>query len=218
MIEHGEARKHAEIKDRTIDGLTDEKFAVAVEHAIEKYGLPSEEARVLCDYLPRLDISLDELGGKRILDVGSAEGYFGKALAKIDPTIEVVDFDDGRSVFKDKMDVMGRAEAMPFADGTFDLVLAHCSTPVMDARTGRMRIVPEIISEMIRVARVGGVVKIYPIGGADPDYSPDIATNSRAMEVLIMQKVLAMHLRVEVLKIIDPGDPANWRKSLIIYK
>ncbi len=91
--------------------------------------------------------------GERVLDVGCGTGYFTRRLAAecaldvvgVDPNRAWLDFARGHAA-GDERHCAGRAEALPFADGTFDRavsVTALCF--VADARRA--------VAEMVRVAR-----------------------------------------------------------------
>jgi ubiquinone/menaquinone biosynthesis C-methylase UbiE len=96
--------------------------------------------------------------GQRVLDVGCGGGALTQPLAEllgpervvgIDPDVVAVQACQARLPGVDVR--VGAAEALPFADGEFDAVLAQLVVSLMsDAYTG--------VSEMRRVTRLGGVV------------------------------------------------------------
>ncbi len=135
----------------------------------EKFNLSGEEAEALDYYLFFLDLNVNELVGKKVLDIGSGRGSFKKALQKIVEIKdgEFVNFD--LNVFdeeeKQSINVLGTAETLPFKDESFDFVLANFSVPVMQATAGIIEVVPQTLEEMTRVVRKNGVIKVYPVGG-----------------------------------------------------
>ena len=94
----------------------------------------------------------------RVLDVGCGTGQLalevaaivgGENVAAIDPAADAVEVCRGRVPAGDVR--VGAAEALPFADGTFDAVLAQLVVNLVDDP-------PAAVREMARVARPGGVV------------------------------------------------------------
>jgi SAM-dependent methyltransferase len=109
-------------------------------------------------------------GRKRIgtvLDVGCGVGHWGRALAStLAPTTEFVGVDREPLWVKKATErvrtsdlgtraryVEGRAEALPFPDGSFDLVT--CQTLLIHVNDP-----DQVLAEMTRVARAGGVVAV----------------------------------------------------------
>ncbi|MBI2057380.1 MAG: class I SAM-dependent methyltransferase [Candidatus Yanofskybacteria bacterium] len=135
----------------------------------EKFNLSEEEAETLDYYLFYLGLDVNELVGKKILDVGSGGGNFKKALQKI------VEIKDGEFVNFDvnifdeegqrSINVLGTAETLPFKDESFDFVLANFSVPIMQFTRQEIELIPETLREMVRVVRGGGIIKIFPVGG-----------------------------------------------------
>ncbi|MDO8442850.1 MAG: class I SAM-dependent methyltransferase [bacterium] len=132
-----------------------------------KYKLSRSEAKTLYYYTYNFDLNPRDLFGKDIVDIGSGFGEFKNALEKIasanSVNTSILNFDrfnDGR--FKNT-DVVGNAESLPFKDESFDVVLAHCSTPIMQATSQEYEAISKIIKEMFRIAKNGGVIKIHPI-------------------------------------------------------
>jgi ubiquinone/menaquinone biosynthesis C-methylase UbiE len=134
---------------------------IILRQTYESWNLTEDEIVTVNDYLTNFCITQLDLEGKRILDIGSGPGNFGRALRKMDIDAAVINFDSG-GVFPRSMDIKGKAEQLPFADESFDLVLAHCSVPVMQATRGDPSEIPTTITEMVRVAGKNGKIKIYP--------------------------------------------------------
>jgi SAM-dependent methyltransferase len=113
-------------------------------------------------YAPRLSAAMiaapGVARGERVLDVGCGPGGLTRALADllgadavaaVDPSDTIVDACRERVPSADVR--LARAEALPFADGTFDVVLSQLVINFLeDADAG--------LSEMRRVAKPGGTV------------------------------------------------------------
>ncbi len=97
-------------------------------------------------------------GARRALDVGCGEGRFCRMLAAkgtqatgIDPTRALLD--RARALDPDGAYIEGRAEALPFDEGAFDLVVSYLTLiDIPDFRAG--------ITEMARVCAPGGKLLI----------------------------------------------------------
>lgn len=101
---------------------------------------------------------LRRLSGGRALDVGCGEGRFCRILKRegfdavgLDPTIELLDAARARD--PDGAYVEGRAEALDFADASFDLVVS-CLSLIDIEHADRA------IAEMARVLKPGGTVLV----------------------------------------------------------
>jgi ubiquinone biosynthesis O-methyltransferase len=109
---------------------------------------------------------LDPVEGSRVLDVGCGDGMLGVALARRGAHVTGIDTDTRmletarRRVESESVDldlVQGRAEALPFADATFDRVVAVtvlCFVRDVSRATG----------EMARVLKPGGRLVIGELG------------------------------------------------------
>lgn len=106
---------------------------------------------------------LRRLEGGRALDVGCGEGRFCRILRAegfepvgLDPTVELLEA--ARTKDPDGLYVDGRAEALDFADASFDLVVSCLSLidiePAGDA-----------IAEMVRVLKPGGTLLVANLTG-----------------------------------------------------
>ena len=106
---------------------------------------------------------LRRLGGGRALDVGCGEGRFCRILRAegfepvgLDPTSELLDA--ARAKDPDSRYVEGRAEALDFADASFDLVVA-CLSLIDIEHADRA------IAEMARVLKPGGTLLVANLTG-----------------------------------------------------
>lgn len=113
-------------------------------------------------YGPRLAAALIECAGvgagDRVLDVGCGTGQLTVALASVAGASNVAAIDPSASVVEvcaarvPEADVrVGVAEALPFADASFDAVLAQLVVNLTDDP-------PAAVGEMVRVARPGAAV------------------------------------------------------------
>ncbi|RJQ34345.1 class I SAM-dependent methyltransferase [Candidatus Parcubacteria bacterium] len=138
--------------------------------------IPSE-GRSAGEYLHQLNIRTENLEGKRVLDLGSGSNLnLARQLPEEGIQAEVISFSPGfyhgktwneRAERADEartLTVAGMAEELPFADGSFDTVLAfYVTIYLQDSK--RIEIA---ISEMIRVLKPGGAAYIGPIFVLDP--------------------------------------------------
>lgn len=110
---------------------------------------------------PRLIAAADVKPGQRVLDVACGTGVLARALAdRVHPGGFVVglDINDGMlAVAQQKAPeiewVAGRAEALPFADASFNAVLSQFGLMFFEDRKGAVR-------EMARVLRPGGPLAV----------------------------------------------------------
>jgi len=106
---------------------------------------------------------IDGRGHRTALDVGCGEGRFcrmlrarGIAAVGIDPTEALLA--EARRRDPDGDYRLGRAEALPFVDGSFDLVVSYLTLIDIDDITAA-------IAEMARVLRPGGDLLIVNLNG-----------------------------------------------------
>ena len=106
----------------------------------------------------------DRLEGGRALDAGCGVGVYMRAFGQFTPHVYGVEIEGerAREALGDGMVSQSPAEALPFADEVFDLVLSHeVIEHVADDRASA--------AEMVRVLRVGGRLvlfcpnRLYPI-------------------------------------------------------
>jgi ubiquinone/menaquinone biosynthesis C-methylase UbiE len=133
----------------------------------QERGLESTE-RNLPKYLERLNLKPEDLRDKKILDVGSGVGRFA-AEAKDFGVEDVVSLDPGLKLKRNREKskkigagaaMAARADALPFRDGSFDLVLNSFSVPMWSESPGEME---ETFREELRTLRPGGEIRIAPV-------------------------------------------------------
>ena len=94
------------------------------------------------------------LPGARVLDVGGGPGYFADAFEAAGAWYVPVEYDHGELSARgdvSRRSVMADGAALPFADGTFDVVYSSNVLEHVPDRAAMVR-------EMVRVTRPGGVV------------------------------------------------------------
>lgn len=140
-------------------------------------------------YLDALDMTLEELRGKFVLDVGSGYGNFAKEcyeykiaeVVSLDIDPRVFAFDLGamgrttRPVFRELPGIIATAAALPFRNEVFDLVTAHFSVPIF-AKTRQEVFL--LLDEMVRVLKERGDIRIVPYHISD-DHDASIWTEEK---------------------------------------
>jgi len=131
--------------------------------------------RDLDSYKEFLDLDLDDMRGRAVLDIGSGEREsFSKQAA--DMGVKVISLNPSlknqasRSILQldkswTKRSVAGKAQEMPFGSDIFDYELALYSLPFyLSYSREEYR---KFISEIVRTLKPGGKAKIYPVYNAD---------------------------------------------------
>jgi ubiquinone/menaquinone biosynthesis C-methylase UbiE len=121
-------------------------------------------------YVEDMELNPDDFE-KDILDVGASSGRFARWAREHGVSNKIVSLDEHLRYGNPPNWVAGRAEALPFKDNSFDLVLCRFSVPVMyasDYKAGLVDSIPESvisnIDEEVRVVRKGGAIKIIGSG------------------------------------------------------
>lgn len=139
--------------------------------------------RSLKEYLELLDLNIEELKGKKILDLGSGrlQRFPRELLQKIEDKAEVVGLDitlkeeERRKEIKEAQpylynsDKLGLIAAsflqLPFQDNSFDLVLSLYGMPLYltseDEKKSKENIRRSVM-EILRVLKPGGEARIFP--------------------------------------------------------
>lgn len=147
-------------------------------------------------YMENLDLSPGDFD-KTILDVGSGSGQFAKWAKEhhvSDQIYSLEPFQEGKE--KSKL-VRGNAEAIPFQDESFDLVLSSSAIPQIFSglqyegeREDKIR---ESLSELIRVAKKGGEIRIGPMAEYKEDWQREFKVAlSRVLDELKKRYRLAV--------------------------
>lgn len=199
-----------------------EREALASEF-VDNYGLTSDQARTAVTYFDYLNLRAEDIKDKLILDVGSNIGEFKTALSKMGIASRLfVNFDKDR--VPENLNIRGRAEALPFKDESFDLVLAHASVPMMQATGGYLDQVSPTLDELFRVVRTGGTMRICPVGFEKS--TPGLSDHLDQLERLKLEvfrrlkqiKEQSPTVTITLIKIFDERGPDKWRYALIIKK
>jgi SAM-dependent methyltransferase len=119
--------------------------------------LRPEWERNFREYLRPLDPA--ELRGQRVLDVGAGSGRHSYYAAAAGAIVTAVDVGDAievarRNLPAEVLTVQADAERLPFADGSFDLVMSigvlhHLPDP------------PRALQKLVRLVRPGGRIHVY---------------------------------------------------------
>lgn len=102
---------------------------------------------------------------KKILDVGAGAAQFAKWAKERGMAKEIYSLEPKRErITEQEKSVAARAEAMPFADKSFDLVISNSAVPNVyigqgDAETVKEKTVNSL-REMLRVVKLGGEIRL----------------------------------------------------------
>ncbi|MBU0612604.1 class I SAM-dependent methyltransferase [Patescibacteria group bacterium] len=144
-------------------------------------------ARGAQEYLEDFGLTLKDLRGKKILDIGSGLNEFANDLRDENLDITSIDpfyglskeeqeelykngYEDGEERLTELLDklksgnrssklVAGRSEDMPFASGSFDLVISHYGLPFYAEDGEKLK---QFFLELSRILNEGGEAKLYP--------------------------------------------------------
>jgi ubiquinone/menaquinone biosynthesis C-methylase UbiE len=129
---------------------------------------PTWETRISDERMRPILAALDALSGapRRVLDLGTGTGRVARAVAERWPDAEVVGADVSAGMIDEARRLGGRvrydvadAAALPYPDGTFDLVVLNNMIPFFD--------------ELARVTAPGGDVAVaFTMGEQTPIYVP----------------------------------------------
>ena len=111
------------------------------------------------------DFDENQLQGKTILDIGSADSRFGEYVEQQYPDTKVLRF-DVRQEPDNRVDFIARADQIPLKAETIDLALAHAS---IAQNSGEYVIMA--LEEIFSVIKKGGEIRVAPIFDAPFPYS-----------------------------------------------
>ncbi len=135
--------------------------------------LPPMTNRSFESYLRGLQLVEQDLAGKMILDIGAGGRGFAKGAEEEVINASIVSLDPhyaNMGVYEsiimrdstpqvDSLTVAGKGESLPFADNSFDLIVANYSMPFY---TQSKLQVKEYFEELKRVVKPGGEIRIFP--------------------------------------------------------
>ncbi|OFT95021.1 class I SAM-dependent methyltransferase [Brevibacterium sp. HMSC24B04] len=132
--------------------------ASADEYERIRPGYPDAAVRAVAERASTA--AADEAGGEvpadpagiRVLDVGSGTGKYGRAFAELGFDVHAVDPDSALLEINPLPSAIARAEELPFADASFDLVVSAQAWHWFDAEAAS--------AEFARVLKPGGVAAI----------------------------------------------------------
>lgn len=196
--------------------------------------------RGLEEYLRFMHLTREDLRDKKVLDVGAGAANFardvqaenlGTTVVSLDPSY-VLDADtraSKRSVaigWRGEIEadppnsVAGIAEQTPFADASFDMVLASFSVPeyfpLQDMRDYQNRFL-KTLEEFDRILKVNGEIRIYPSGVLMEINSVDDTYDELPYEEAAMKSFLETHnYATQSIKLDNQKD--EWRAVLVLRK
>ncbi len=190
----------------------------------QERGFESTE-RNLPKYLAWLNLTPDDLKDKKILDVGSGVGRFA-AEAKEIGAEDVVSLDPGfklkrsREKAKEigaKAATAARADALPFRDESFDLILNNFSVPMWSESPGEME---ETFREELRTLRPGGEIRLAPVVAIGETITAYFTPEDEHYEelVLVWDKMLDEWRSDPALQMKIIQSPDGTKNTLVIKK
>lgn len=133
----------------------------AVEN-IHKETEDSDE-EVFQKYVESLELTPDDFE-KQILDIGSNTAQFAKYAKEHRISKEIYSIDIRPASLEREKSVVGSAEALPFQNESFDLVVSLSAIPNIyigaEFSGRREQVIQQAIEEMIRVVRKGGEIRL----------------------------------------------------------
>lgn len=187
---------------------------------LEKKEVPQEELETFKNYLHNLNLSAEELQGKKILDVGAGARLFAAHLLRehitdgvysLEPVIyerawnrkiwaklspEIQEQVEARTLKTLK-------EAIPLKDGSMDLVLVNCmpiSKHAKNEETDELRQeIESMFGEMVRVLAPGGELRYFALKrGGSPGLEPEnLLWRGGIMAKLAELKKQGLDVRIE---------------------
>lgn len=123
-----------------------------------------DNAATVIQYLQDFQIDPGTLSGLNILDIGPGRGEFKSAIENAAKPHILVNFDIQLCNPNALVDVLGDSEKLPFPNGTFHLILAHCSLGKnsTESETDFEERFTRVIQEIYRITAKSGLIKIFP--------------------------------------------------------
>jgi GT2 family glycosyltransferase/ubiquinone/menaquinone biosynthesis C-methylase UbiE len=125
----------------------------------ERY-LPTEQGKIRLEHYHRYAVTLSVIGGKKVLDVASGEGYGSSIMAKTASSVTGVDISDdavrhaNQTYIKDNLHfIQGSATKLDFDDASFDVVVSFETIEHLAEQA-------EMLGEIRRVLRPDGKLVI----------------------------------------------------------
>ena len=134
--------------------------------------LPFTDEEIFQQYMENLDLRPEDFD-KKILDVGSGSGQFAKWAKEHHVSDQIYSLEPSQEGEEKSKLVRGDAEVIPFQNESFDLVVSSAAIPQIFSgpqyEGGREDKIRESLSELVRVTRKGGEIRIGPL----VEYSED---------------------------------------------
>ncbi len=198
-------------------GITDQ---LAYDYS-NRYKLPLRIAVSAFKYLEGLNMTKADYQDKYILDAGSGLGDFKRALKGMGVKAEVVNLDDAKTWGIYNTDVVGKVEALPFADNSFDVAVLNYVFPFVIDETIDPSYAANQLRELIRVTKKGGIIRYRPLRMFDPQVREGsqrvmIEVTKRALEALAEIYQQNPDMKVQITRAI--GDDNTYDEILEIVK
>ncbi len=190
----------------------------------QERGFESTE-RDLPKYLAWLNLTPEDLKDKRILDVGSGVGHFA-AEAKDFGAEDVVSLDPGFKLERNREKakkigagtaIAARADALPFRDESFDLILNNFSVPMWSESPEEME---KSFREELRTLQPGGEIRLAPVMVVGETITAYFTPEDEHYEELVLawDKMLDEWRSDSTLQVKLVQNPDGTKNTLVIKK
>lgn len=139
-----------------------ERFPAESENA--PHDAPEESGEeVFRSYVEDLELQPEDFK-KKILDVGSGTGQFAKWAKEHGVSSEIVSVEPYKELLEKQKGIRGDAIALPFRDGSFELVISNGAMPhVFRGEVPSESVAEKVrarLEEMLRVTAAGGEIRL----------------------------------------------------------
>ncbi len=126
----------------------------------EVFGAEENDIEEFERYLEDLQLSKEDLS-KKILDVGGGSAQFAKWAKENNVNSNIFSLDPVANMQERTKGVQGQAEAIPFQDNSFDLVVSDCAIPnvFLEEKDVKEKVRASLF-EMVRVTKPGGEIRL----------------------------------------------------------
>jgi len=205
----------------------------------ERKEIMEKELQRWCEFiLKNIGLSVDDLKGKKILDIGAGERFIAGYCAKegvnneiysVEPNIDNAEFVKnfiGKNWPEikteiDKKTVKNRQEELPYKDESFDLAINSFALPgkrfFKEGKIDDMKnSIDSALQEITRVLKPGGEARIYPLEFYADDQGEQFRPWKEAVENKLNELKSSGHYQVVLEKVNVPKRKIETTRIIII--